>query len=135
MVGLVGVAGVVVGLTGQPPSLRAGVNEFVNDRSQAAAHNSPTIAVDPANPSTIAVAHRLDAPHLGCAVSVSTNAGATWSALELTPALAATDCFWPRVAFLDDGTLLVLYTPLGGPNLLPLSVWLQRYIDLRPAEA
>ena len=51
----------------------------------------------------------------------------------MTLGLSTTNCFWPRVAYLPDGTLLVLYTPLGGPNILPLSVMLQRYQDGRPA--
>ncbi|MGH9278834.1 MAG: sialidase family protein [Acidimicrobiales bacterium] len=133
MVGLVGLICVVVGFGGQPPTLTAGVNEFVNVRAPDEAHNSPSIAVDPTDASTVVVAYRRDAPRFGCAVSVSPNGGATWQPLDLTPALAATDCFWPRVAFLDDGTLLVLYSPLGGPNLLPVSVWLQRYERLQPA--
>ena len=45
------------------------------------------------------------------------------------------NCFWPRVAYLPDGTLLVLYTSLGGPNVLPLSAWLQRYEGGRAAGA
>ncbi|MGH9226594.1 MAG: sialidase family protein, partial [Acidimicrobiales bacterium] len=131
---LLGVAGVGLGLVSQPGGLRAGANSFVNDRGGPAlqAHNSPTVAVDPRQPSTLAVANRLDAPDLGCAVSVSSNGGAAWEALELTPGLSAVNCFWPRVAYLPDGTLLVLYTALGGPNVLPLSTWLQRYEGGRP---
>jgi hypothetical protein len=128
-VAALGVAGMALGLVERPGSLRAGATEFVNDRSGSAAHTSPSVAADPRNPAVIAVADRLDAPELGCSLSRSTNAGATWAPVELPPGLAAVDCFWPRVAYLPDGTLLVLYTALGGPNVLPLSVWLQRFDD------
>jgi hypothetical protein len=126
-VAALGVAGVALGLVERPGALEPGANEFVNDRAQNVAHTSPSVAVDPRNPAMLAVADRLDAPQLGCAVSRSTNAGATWDPLVLPPALAAVNCFWPRVAYLPDETLLVLYTALGGPNVLPLSVWLQRF--------
>ena len=134
-VAVLGVAAVGVGVVPQPGSLRPGANEFVNDRGQTGAHNSPSVAVAPGRPSVIALAHRLDAPDLGCALSLSTNAGATWTAVDLPPGLAAAECFWPRVAYLPDGTLLVLYTALGGPNVLPLSVWLQRFDGPRAVDA
>jgi len=131
-----GVAFLALGLRSQPGSLRPAANDFVNDRSAppTEAHNSPSIAVDPRRPSTIVVANRLDAPELGCAVSVSTNAGATWARLPLTPGLAARHCFWPRVAYLPDGTLLALYTDLVGVFLLPGGTWLQRFDGDRRAD-
>ncbi len=133
---VIGVAAVGFGLTSRPGSLRPAANEFVNDRTGAEAHNSPSVAVDPRRSSTIAVANRLDAPQLGCALSVSTNDGATWAPIDRTPGLAAPNCFWPRVAYLPDGTLLVLYTDLVGVSLLPGGTWLQRYDgDRRPAGA
>lgn len=133
---VVGVAAMGWGLVNRPGALSPAANEFVNDRSKAEAHNSPSVAVDPRRPSTIVVANRLDAPQLGCALSVSTNAGATWRPVDLTPGLAAPNCFWPRVAYLPDGTLLVLFTDLVGISLLPGGTWLQRFDgDLRPAGA
>lgn len=114
--------------------LATGVNEFVNPPSGPVAHNSPTVVQHPSDPAVVIMANRLDAPEFGCAVWVSTTAGSTWRPLELTPALAARNCFWPRPAFDGDGNLLILYTPLGGPNILPVSLWLQRYdADLRAA--
>lgn len=101
------------------------------------AHNSPSVAVHPADPKTLVVASRRDAPTFGCELGASADGGASWSAVPLSAGLAAVDCFWPRVAFLPGGDLLVLYTPLGGPYLLPVGVWLQRYegspTGLRPA--
>ncbi|MEW6153414.1 MAG: sialidase family protein [Actinomycetota bacterium] len=134
-VGVTGMAAVGIGLVEQPGELRASADQFVNDRTGAAseAHNTPSVAVDPRQPATLAVANRLDVPELGCALSFSSTGGTSWERAELSPGLAAENCFWPRVAYLPDGTLLVMYTTLGGPNLLPLSVWLQRYVDGRPS--
>lgn len=129
-----GIAAVGFGLVERPSGLRAaGASEFVHEPSGSRAHNTPSVAADPRSPSTIVVANRVDAPALGCAAAVSTTGGASWDPLELSPRLAAENCFWPRVAFLPDSTLLVLYTELGGPLLLPVDVWLQRYQGLRPA--
>ena len=79
VVALLGVAGVGLGVAGTPGSLRASANSFVNDRAAGTvatqAHNSPSVAVDPRRPSTIVVANRLDAPELGCTLSVSSNGG------------------------------------------------------------
>ena len=134
LLGLLGAVSIGFGLVRGAGSLEPGANEFVNDRSKPEAHNSPSVAVDPRRASTIVVANRMDAPQLGCALSASTNAGATWQPVDRTPALAAPNCFWPRVAYLPDGTLLVLYTDLVGVSLLPGGTWLQRYDgDRRPA--
>ncbi|MFP5317396.1 MAG: sialidase family protein [Acidimicrobiia bacterium] len=130
-----GIAATGLGLVERPGGMAAGATEFVHEPSGRQAHNSPSVAADPRSPSTLVVANRVDAPALGCAAAVSTNGGAAWDALELSPGLAAENCFWPRVAFLPDSTLLVLYTELGGPLLLPVNVWLQRYEGLRPAGA
>jgi hypothetical protein len=135
VVAALGAVGVAVGLDRANPALHTGANDFVNDRSRPEAHNSPSVAADPRQPSTLVVANRLDAPEFGCALSVSTNGGASWRPLPRPDALGARNCFWPRVAFTPDGALLVLYTVLGGPNVLPIAVWLQRYENLRPAGA
>lgn len=133
---MAGIAATGFGLVEEGPELAAaGASEFVHVPSGNRAHNSPSVAADPRNPSTIVVANRVDVPALGCAAAVSTNRGAAWEPLELSPGLAAENCFWPRVAFLPDSTLLVLFTELGGPLLLPVNVWLQRYEGLRPAGA
>jgi hypothetical protein len=128
-----GLAAVAVEAAARPPSLGTAPDDLLHEPGPGVAHNSPTLARHPTSPSVLAVANRVDAPQFGCALAVSTNAGTTWQDLERTPGLAAVDCFWPRVAFDGRGDLLVLYTPLGGPNLLPVGLWLQRYEDLRPA--
>jgi hypothetical protein len=133
LAGLAGTGGVAFGLGERDGRLAAGPSDFVHAPAGRLAHNTPSVAADPRSPSTVVVANRLDAPVLGCAAAYSTNGGAAWQPLELTPGLAAENCFWPRVAFLPDSTLLVLYTELGGPNLLPVHIWLQRYEGLRPA--
>ena len=131
-----GLAAAGFGLVEPSSDLRAaGATQFVHEPTGARAHNTPSVAADPRSPSTIVVANRVDAPALGCAAAVSTNGATSWEPLELSPGLAAENCFWPRVAFLPDSTLLILYTELGGPLLLPVNVWLQRYEGLRPAGA
>ena len=127
--GVLGLGGVVGGLVPTSPSLRAGASGFVDDAAanKDRAHNTPSVAADPRRAQHLVVANRLDAPQLGCAVWSSDDGATSWKPVTLTAGLAAVNCFWPRVAFLDDGTLLVLYTELGGPNILPVNLWLQRY--------
>lgn len=125
-VGLAALAGELT-LWARDAGLSPGPVATVNRPAPSTAHNSPTVAVHPRDPRTVVVANRLDAPQLGCALSLSANGGGTWRSLERTAGLAAVNCFWPRVAFTPDGTLLVLYTPLGGFHILPVGLELQRY--------
>jgi hypothetical protein len=130
---VLGAGAIVAGLASRPPSLQTGANDFVNDRTGEVAHNSPAVTVHPTQRSTLVVANRLDAPAFACAVSTSNNGGVSWRPLPLPPGMLQPNCFWPRAAFADDGSLLVLYTILGGPNVLPVRVWLQRFgTDLAP---
>lgn len=124
-----------LGLVATPASLRAGPTQMVSDDPEQSinSNTSPVAVVDPQRPQTLVVAGRVDAPQLNCSLSVSTTGGEAWRRLDLPLAPDATNCFWPDVAFTADGSLLVLYTPTGGPYNLPLALWLQRFTaDLAP---
>jgi len=128
-VALVGVGLVVltVGWQGAGARVDATAHAFVNDdRPGINAHNSPQAAADPRRPSVIAMADRIDSPNIGCAVSLSVNRGVTWDAVDPPLAPGAANCYWPDVAFLPDGTLLVLASTMGGRFTQPLGVWLHR---------
>lgn len=125
---LVGLAVLGVGLLTWTAGMRTGANGFVNaDRPSINAHNSPAVAVDPARPRMIAAANRIDTPEMSCAVARSTNGGTSWQPVELPLPPDAPNCYWPDVAFTDDGRLLVLYTATGGTYNRPLGVWLQAF--------
>jgi hypothetical protein len=132
--GLAGLALVVVGVRPGPARLAAGPVGYVNaDRPGIDAHNSPSVAVSPADRSTIVVADRTDTPRFSCSVSVSTNAGETWRALPVPLPPEAPNCHQPDVAFRGDGILVLLYTATGGRFNQPVGVWLQLYgEDLLP---
>ena len=124
-----GVVGVLLGLRGGSTTLRPRPFQPVTETPQQSidVNTSPVAAVDPHRPEVMAVAGRVDAPHLNCTVAVTTTGGDAWRALDLPAAPGADNCFWPQVAFDGDGNLLVLYTPTGGQFNLPLALWLQRF--------
>jgi hypothetical protein len=104
------------------------VPDFVNaDRPGINAHNSPSVAVDPAQPAVVALADRIDTPRFSCSVSVSTNGGDSWRALTLPLPVEAPNCHQPDVAYGPGGKLLVLFTATGGRFNQPVGVWLQRF--------
>jgi hypothetical protein len=117
------------GLAGSSSSLRPGPTQMVSEDPEQSinSNTSPIAVVDPRRPQVMVVAGRVDAPQLNCTLSVSTTAGEAWRRLDLPLAPAATNCFWPDVAFAPDGTLFVLYSPTGGQYNLPLALWLQRF--------
>ncbi|MDQ3898126.1 MAG: hypothetical protein M3326_12950 [Actinomycetota bacterium] len=134
VVALVGLALAVLGLRPGPARLRPGDPSFVNaDRPGINAHNSPAVAQDPGNPSTIVLADRIDTPRFSCSVSLSTTGGATWKPLSLPLPSDAPNCHQPDVAYTGAGRLLVLYTATGGRFNQPVGVWLQRFDGDRPA--
>ena len=134
---LAGVVTAGFGLVGRDVTLRPRPPQIVTDDPQLAinSNTSPIAVGDPRRPEVLVVAGRVDAPKLGCTLSVSMTGGDAWRPLPLPLAPGASNCFWPDVAFAggDDGGLLVLYAPTGGPYNLPLSLWLQRFsADLAP---
>lgn len=126
-------AGLIIAMLGVGTErLETKMRSVVNNATLREAHNSPSVAVHPSG-APVVVANRMDAPEFGCRLWTLDGGAATWAPLSLTPELSASNCFWPRVAFDGDGNLLVLYTPLGGPNILPVGLWLQRFDGLVPA--
>jgi len=123
------------GMAAHPVTLRAGPSQMVSDDPELAinSNTSPVAVVDPGRPDVLVVAGRVDAPVLGCTLSVSTTGGDAWRRLDLPLAPGASNCFWPDVAYAGDGDLLVLYALTGGRYNLPLALWLQRFTpDLAP---
>jgi hypothetical protein len=125
---LAGVLLVAAGIRPDPARMSVQASGFVNtDRPGINNHNSPAVALDPTRPSVVALADRIDSPRFSCSLSLSTTAGVTWKSLTLPLAPDAPNCFWPDVAFDDEGHLLVLYTASGGRFNQPVGVWLQRF--------
>jgi hypothetical protein len=124
-----GVAAVLIGVRGGQTSLEPRASEPVTETPQLSinVNTSPVAAADPRRPEVIAVAGRVDAPHLNCTVAATTTGGEAWRDVGLPLAPGADNCFWPGVAFDGDGNMLVLYTPTGGPFNLPTALWLQRF--------
>ena len=142
---LAGLVLLALGLRSGPAGLSPGEVTFVNaDRPGINAHNSPSVAVDPARPATMALADRIDTPRFSCSVALSTTAGVTWKPLSLPLPSDAPNCHQPDVAYTGPGRLLVLYTATGGRFNQPLGVWAQRFdgetaagppVRVAPAEA
>lgn len=129
-VACVGLALLVLGLPTRGPRVETTASAFLStDRPGITAHNSPAAAVDPRRPNSMAVADKIDTPAVGCALSVSTNGGDNWEAIDVPVADASTSCFWPDVAFDDAGDLLVLYTAVRDRFNQSLGVWIQRFAD------
>ncbi len=112
-----------------PTTLTARPTQPVTDDPQLAinTNTSPVVVADPRRPDVLVAAGRVDAPRLNCTVSVSSSGGEAWRRLDLPLPAGAANCFWPDVAFDDDGGVLVLYTPTSGPFELPDSLWLQHF--------
>ena len=136
-VGVLALAGVillVLGLRSGPAELRPSVPDFVNaDRPGINAHNSPSVAVDPAAPATVVLADRIDTPRFSCSVSISTTGGVSWKPLTLPLPVDAPNCHQPDVAYAAGGRFLVLFTATGGRFNQPVGVWLQRFDGETPA--
>ena len=124
-----GAAGVLFGLQGGGTRLRPRPPEPVSETPQLSidVNTSPVAAADPRRPEVMVVAGRVDAPRLNCTLAVTTTGGEAWRDVDLPLAPDADNCFWPAVAFDGGGSLLVLYTPTGGPFNLPIALWLQRF--------
>lgn len=95
-----------------------------------AAHNSPAVAVDPADPNHVVLAERIDRPRFGCMVHMSTDAGLSWSESAVTLPSGQDTCYIPDVVFDRETVFLVFLTlnthpkdPLSGGND-PNGMWL-----------
>lgn len=133
LVGLAGLALMVLGARGAPAELKPGSNRLITgERSGIDANNTPAVATDPTRPGVVVMANRVDTPQFSCSVSRSADGGRTWGPLTFPLPPGVPNCYWPDVAFDDQGRLLVLYTATGGPNNLPLSIWLQPFEGVNP---
>ena len=99
------------------------------------AHNTPSLAVDPANGRHLVLAERIDRPRFGCRLHVSTDAGATWTVSSVPLPAGKDTCFIPDVAFVGRTIYLVYLTlnthphdPLSGGND-PNGMYLERSTD------
>lgn len=130
---LVGFVLLAFGVSARPPELKADAQAFFNfDRPGINAHNSPAVAADPALPRTVAMVDRIDTPMFSCSVSLSRDLGENWVPVTLPLPAEAPNCFWPDVGYDDEGRMVVLYTATGGPNNLPVGVWIQRFDGTEP---
>jgi hypothetical protein len=133
-------AGVLVISTAFDASPRAEVvdpNEAVNagaaDAGDLSAHNSPALVRSPANPRHLAIANRIDAPDVSCALHSSVDGGASWRQVPI-PVPGGEEkqeprCHAPDVAFGADGTLYLSFVALRGSNDVPRGVWIARSSD------
>ena len=103
----------------------APVNVGASNQADISAHNSPTLARNPADRSQLAIANRIDSPRYSCALQVSGDAGATWSQTPIPlPAGEEPKCYAPDVAFGRNGTLYLSFVTLHGNGNEPHAVWL-----------
>lgn len=100
-----------------------------------AAHNTPSVAVDPRDHRHVVLAERVDRPRFGCGVHYSDDGGLTWDESAVTLPPGQDTCYIPDVAFAGGTVLLVFLTlntrprdPLSGGND-PNGTWLARSTD------
>ncbi|MGH2771930.1 MAG: sialidase family protein, partial [Actinomycetota bacterium] len=108
------------------------INEGAGDKTDINAHNSPTVARNPAMPSNIVVVNRIDTPRFSCGMHVSQDGGAAWKDVEI-PFPAGEElperCFAPDAAFDGSGTLYVSFVTLYGQGNRPNAFWLSTSTD------
>jgi hypothetical protein len=112
-------------LRAEPVGDDTSVNAAAGDPADIRAHNSPSLARDPTDPSRIVVVNRIDTPRFSCALHASGDGGATWTHTDVPiPEGQEDKCFAPDVAFDAAGTLYVSYVTLQGRGNTPSAVWL-----------
>ncbi len=109
------------------------VNAGATDPVDLTAHNSPALRANPTDPRNLAVANRIDGQASSCALHVSFDGGASWTATPLAlPEGRTVACFSPDLSFGADGTLYVVFTsfaPVEGAGTMPDAVWLVTSAD------
>lgn len=106
------------------------VNPGATDPASIVAHNSPALEADPTEPASLAVASRTDSPQPGCAVHVSTDAGATWQPTEMpVPNPTQHSCFAPDIAYGPQGRLYATFVTVAGQPNQPRAIWLASSTD------
>lgn len=139
LLGLGSVVGAVGLITGDR-SITVGPNVFINPEGFIDANNSPSVAMNPRDPRSLVVSHRIDRPGFSASMHWSVDAGTSWIQTRLplpdgvercgAPAKPDEPCpFGPDLAFAPDGTLYVLYVHLTGNGNTPENLWLARSTD------
>jgi len=99
------------------------VNVGARDPGDIRALNSPTVARNPRNRTTLVVASRVDSPDFSCALHRSDDNGENWVAVTIAvPRGRASKCYTPDVAFSASGVLYLSYVTLGPANK-PEALW------------
>ena len=128
---LVGAASLLVSIAAgerPQPSLRGEdhpLNAGAGDPGDISAHNSPSLARNPAMPANLAAATRIDTPRYSCALHVSFDGGAHWSPARVPiPRGEEPKCYAPDVVFAADGTLYMSFVTLRGRGNVPHAAWI-----------
>ncbi len=122
-----------------PPNIHATTPALVTNEAgpgaRIAAHNTPSVAVDPADARHLVLAERIDRPRFGCSVHFSIDGGLSWGGSTLALPAGQDTCYLPDVTFLKSAVFLVYLTlnthprdPLSGGND-PNGTWLERSDD------
>lgn len=102
------------------------VNAGAYDKLDFSAHNSPSVAQNPAWAANLVVVNRIDTPRFSCGLHVSLDGGATWRGSQIPFPVGEElppRCFAPDVAFSRDGTAYISFVTLAGPGNTPNALW------------
>lgn len=119
--------------------ITVGANAPVAEQGPVEATNSPTVAVNPADPRNLVIVRRQDRPGFGALLDWSLDGGRSWGSTPLplpagagacaAPAAGARCPYAPDAAFAPNGSLYVTYVALAGPGNRPEALWLARSSD------
>lgn len=116
----------------RPARTAVPVNPGAREGTDVRAHNSPSLARNPLEPSNLVLADRVDTPGYSCALHVSGDGGATWqeSAIPFPAGEERPErCFAPDATFGADGTLYLVFVTLAGRGNSPNAVWVATSSD------
>jgi hypothetical protein len=105
------------------------VNEGAMDPGDITAHNSPTVARNPARPENLVVVNRIDRPDFSCSLHTSFDGGATFEEGQIPLPDEKMKCFAPDATFDAAGTLYVSFVTLEGLANVPAAGWITRSDD------
>lgn len=100
------------------------------DPNPVIARNSPMLAVNPIQPTNMAIVDRVDRPDYSAGVHITNDGGTNWRnvALKLPPGTSG-KLFAPSAAYDGRGVLYVSYVILSGSGNDPDSYWVARSGD------
>ncbi|MDQ6805781.1 MAG: glycoside hydrolase [Actinomycetota bacterium] len=126
--GAAALVAVVLRVTGNRDT-SVGPNVLVNTPGIVDAHNSPSLARDPRDPSVVVASHRIDRPGFSAELDHSADGGRTWGSTALPLPRGLDRPYAPDVAFAPDGTLYVTYVDLRGNGNVPADLWISKSTD------